>query len=84
MTSSRIQLVDKREHPLLMRHCDEHPGEIAHRSCTGDEGRQVIWFDPERNANCVGALFDKQPVQQLWRLRRAQRVAYQTAEPRSA
>ena len=54
LTSGRIQLVDKCEHPLLMRHSDQHAGQIAHRSCTADEGRQVICLDPERNASRVG------------------------------
>ncbi|KQX22990.1 hypothetical protein ASD05_11605 [Variovorax sp. Root434] len=59
----RIQFVDKGQHPLLMRHRDQHAGEIPQRSCAGDEGREVIVFDHKRDAYRVCALFEKEPVQ---------------------
>ena len=42
LTSSRMQLVDEGQHPLLVRHRDQHAGEISRRPCPGDEGGQVI------------------------------------------
>ena len=63
LTGGRMQFVDTSQHPLLVRHRDEQPGEICHRSCTGDECGQIIRLDHQRDANRIDALFDEEPVQ---------------------
>ena len=63
LTSSWMKLVDKSQHPLLMRHRDQYAGQISHRPCTGHECGQVIRLDSKWNANRVRALLDEEPVQ---------------------
>jgi hypothetical protein len=67
LTSGRMQFVDKFQHPLFVRHGDEQAGEVAHRSCTGNKGGQVLRLHPEGNTSGVDALFSEDLIQQLWR-----------------
>jgi len=65
LMGGRMQFVDEVQHPLFMRHRDQHAGQVPRRTGTRNERRQVIRFDHEWDAGRVDVPFDEDPVQQF-------------------
>ena len=80
LASGRVELVDEREHPLLMRHRDQNAREISRRPRPSDESQQVVCLHEARDANGVYILLGEEPIEELGRLGRREGIPYQRVE----